>query len=81
MRQKLKFVINYPMLELYPLPETQTYQWMNIKLPGTKNSCVETGLCSGCHTPSCICNMWSIIEGHMIGKRIHVKLIGETVVY
>jgi len=25
--------------------------------------------------------MWSIIEGHMIDKRIHVKLIGEVVGY
>jgi hypothetical protein len=25
--------------------------------------------------------MWSIIEGHMIEKRIHVKLIGENLGY
>lgn len=48
---------------------------------GLKNPCVETGLCSDCKSPSRICNMWSIIEGHMIDKRIHVKLIGETVGY
>ena len=48
---------------------------------GLKNPCVETGLCSDCKTPSRICNMWSIIEGHMIDKRIHVKLIGEAVGY
>ena len=46
-----------------------------------KNPCVETGLCHDCKTPTRICNMWSIIEGHMIGKRIHVKLIGEFVGY
>jgi len=48
---------------------------------GLKNPCVETGLCSDCKSPSRICNMWSIIEGHMIDKRIHVKLIGEAVGY
>jgi hypothetical protein len=48
---------------------------------GLKNPCVETGLCSDCKSPTRICNMWSIIEGHMIDKRIHVKLIGEYVGY
>jgi len=48
---------------------------------GLKNPCVKTGLCSDCKSPSRICNMWSIIEGHMIEKRIHVKLIGEFVGY
>ena len=48
---------------------------------GMKNPCVETGLCSDCKSPTRICNMWSIIEGHMIDKRIHVKLIGEAVGY
>jgi hypothetical protein len=48
---------------------------------GLKNPCVETGLCSDCKTPTRICNMWSIIEGHMIEKRIHVKLIGENLGY
>ena len=48
---------------------------------GLKNPCVETGLCNDCKSPSRICNMWSIIEGHMIDKRIHVKLIGEAVGY
>ena len=48
---------------------------------GLKNPCVETGLCNDCKTPTRICNMWSIIEGHMIEKRIHVKLIGEFVGY
>lgn len=48
---------------------------------GLKNPCVKTGLCNDCKSPSRICNMWSIIEGHMIEKRIHVKLIGEFVGY
>ncbi len=52
----------------------------NIRL-GYKNPCTETGLCSDCKTPERICNMWSIIEGHMIQNRIHVKLIGEHLGY
>jgi len=52
----------------------------NIRL-GLKNPCVETGLCSDCKSPTRICNMWSIIEGQMIEKRIHVKLIGEFMGY
>jgi hypothetical protein len=48
---------------------------------GFKNPCAETGLCNDCKSPTRICNMWSIIEGHMIEKRIHVKLIGEFVGY
>lgn len=48
---------------------------------GLKNPCVETGLCSDCHTPQRICNMWSTIEGHMIKDRIHVKLVGEYLGY
>jgi hypothetical protein len=48
---------------------------------GLKNPCVETGLCTDCKTPQRICNMWSIIEGHMIQNRIHVKLIGDTLGY
>lgn len=48
---------------------------------GFKNPCVETGLCSDCRSPQRICNMWSIIEGHMIKNRIHVKLIGENLGY
>ena len=43
--------------------------------------CVETGLCLDCSSPQRICNMWSIIEGHMIKGRIHVKLIGENLGY
>jgi hypothetical protein len=48
---------------------------------GFKNPCVETGLCSDCKTPQRACNMWSIIEGHMLKNRIHVKLIGEHLGY
>ena len=43
--------------------------------------CVETGLCTDCNAPGRICNMWSIIEGHMIKDRIHVKLVGENLGY
>jgi hypothetical protein len=46
-----------------------------------KNPCAETGLCSDCKSPQRICNMWSIIEGHMIKDRIHVKLVGENLGY
>jgi len=52
----------------------------NIRL-GLKNPCTETGLCSDCKTPQRICNIWSIIEGHMIQNYIHVKLIGENLGY
>ena len=38
--------------------------------------CVETGLCTDCKSPERICYMWSIIEGHMIKDRIHVKTGG-----
>ncbi len=48
---------------------------------GLKNPCVETGLCTDCKTPQRICNIWSIIEGHMYQGRIHVKLIGENLGY
>lgn len=48
---------------------------------GLKNPCVETGLCADCKSPQRICNMWSIIEGHMIKDRIHVKLVGEDLGY
>ena len=48
---------------------------------GLKNPCVETGLCTDCKAPQRICNIWSIIEGHMYQGRIHVKLIGETLGY
>ena len=48
---------------------------------GLKNPCEETGLCADCRTPKRICNMWSIIEGHMIKDRIHVKLVGKDLGY
>ena len=48
---------------------------------GVNTPCVTTGLCSDCKSPQRICNMWSIIEGHMIKGRIHVKLVGESLGY
>jgi hypothetical protein len=48
---------------------------------GFANPCKEKGLCFDCKTAQRICNMWSIIEGHMIQDRIHVKLIGENLGY
>jgi hypothetical protein len=45
------------------------------------NPCNETGLCSDCRTPTRICNLWSIIEGHAVKGRIHVKLVGESLGY
>ena len=48
---------------------------------GINTPCVTTGLCSDCKSPQRICNMWSIIEGHMIKGRIHVKLVGESLGY
>ncbi len=43
--------------------------------------CAETGLCLDCKSPERICYMWSIIEGHMLENRIHVKLVGEDLGY
>jgi hypothetical protein len=48
---------------------------------GLHTPCVETGLCADCSSSQRICNMWSIIEGHGIKGRIHVKLIGENLGY
>jgi hypothetical protein len=48
---------------------------------GIQTPCVETGLCADCRSPQRICNMWSIIEGHMVKGRIHVKLVGENLGY
>jgi len=48
---------------------------------GLDTPCAKTGLCNDCKAPQRICNMWSIIEGHMIQNRIHVKLIGENLGY
>ncbi len=43
---------------------------------GIPTPCVETGLCADCRSPQRICNIWSIIEGH-----IHVKLVGGNLGY
>ncbi len=48
---------------------------------GISTPCVETGLCTDCRSPQRICNIWSIIEGHMVKDRIHVKLVGENLGY
>jgi len=48
---------------------------------GRNNPCMETGLCTDCRSPQRMCNTWSIIEGHMIKDRIHVKLVGENLGY
>ena len=54
---------------------------VNVMRIGSQTPCAETGLCSDCRSPARICNMWSIIEGHMAKNRIHVKLIGENLGY
>jgi len=54
---------------------------MNVIRLGLNNPCRKTGSCSDCRSPQRSCNMWSIIEGHMIKNRIHVKLIGEKLGY
>ncbi len=48
---------------------------------GFDNPCKEKGLCFDCKSAQRLCNMWSIIEGHMAKDRIHVKLVGETLGY
>ncbi|MBI4963172.1 MAG: lactate utilization protein [Desulfomonile tiedjei] len=48
---------------------------------GLKNPCKEKGFCVDCKSSQRICNMWSIIEGHMVKDRIHVKLVGENLGY
>ncbi len=48
---------------------------------GYNNPCKDSGVCSDCRSPQRICNMWSIIEGHMLKNRIHVKLVGENLGY
>ncbi|MHC1728230.1 MAG: lactate utilization protein [Syntrophobacteraceae bacterium] len=48
---------------------------------GHATPCTADGLCSDCKSPDRICNMWSIIEGHRIKDRIHVKLVGEDLGY
>ncbi len=54
---------------------------INVKRLELKTPCLETGLCADCKTPQRICNMWSIIEGHMVKGRVHVKLVGENLGY
>lgn len=46
-----------------------------------KTPCAETGRCHDCDSPERICNMWSIIEGHRLQNRIHVKLVGDDLGY
>ena len=53
----------------------------NVIRLGYEAPCRETGLCVDCRSPQRICNMWSIIEGHMEKDRIHVKLVGEHLGY
>lgn len=43
--------------------------------------CAQNGLCADCRAPQRICNIWSIIEGQMVQRRIHVKLVGENLGY
>lgn len=54
---------------------------VNVLRIGYRNPCGENGLCVDCRSPQRICNMWSIIEGHMAKGRIHVKLVGEALGY
>jgi len=54
---------------------------INVKRLELNTPCLETGLCADCKTPQRICNMWSIIEGHMIKGRVHVKFVGENLGY
>jgi len=48
---------------------------------GYDTPCKTTGLCADCRSPQRLCNMWSIIEGHILKNRIHVKLVGENIGY
>ncbi len=48
---------------------------------GHKTPCAANGLCTDCKTRERICNMWTIIEGHRLKGRIHVKLVGEDLGY
>jgi hypothetical protein len=51
---------------------------LNAKVP-----CVETGVCSDCHSPQRLCNVWTIIDGQSatLAGRIHVKLVGADLGY
>jgi hypothetical protein len=48
---------------------------------GIETPCTANGLCIDCRSADRICNMWSIIEGHSVKGRIHVKLVGEELGY
>ena len=48
---------------------------------GLATPCATTGRCADCQSLQRICNMWSIIEGHAVKGRIHVKLVGESLGY
>jgi hypothetical protein len=48
---------------------------------GHNTPCTANGLCTDCKTHERICNMWTIIEGHRLKGRIHVKLVGEDLGY
>jgi hypothetical protein len=54
---------------------------VNAMRVGFSTPCAANGLCVDCKSPQRICNMWTIIEGHMIKDRIHVKLVGEFLGY
>jgi hypothetical protein len=54
---------------------------VNAMRVGYNTPCAQNGLCVDCKSPQRICNMWSIIEGHIIKGRIHVKLVGENLGY
>ncbi|MCL5405297.1 MAG: lactate utilization protein [Deltaproteobacteria bacterium] len=48
---------------------------------GVETACTHDGLCRDCRSPQRICNMWTIMEGHQLQGRIHVKLVGENLGY
>jgi hypothetical protein len=54
---------------------------VNAMRVGYNTPCAQNGLCIDCKSPQRICNMWSIIEGHMVKGRVHVKLVGESLGY
>ncbi|MGO9177413.1 MAG: LUD domain-containing protein [Desulfobaccales bacterium] len=49
--------------------------------PGWPPLAWKTASATTAKSPSRICNMWSIIEGHIIENRIHLKLVGEDLGY
>jgi flavoprotein len=48
---------------------------------GVETPCAANGLCRNCRAVERVCNMWSVVEGHRIRNRIHVKLVGEVLGY